>query len=288
MSDLNPARPETAEVEAGAFEPDLRTEICTVATARRVAAMLDLDPDTIEAASPLPTGWHFILLGAETRRSALRADGYPGLGVALPDLGLPRLLATGRCVEYLGEIPVGAAVQRSSAILTLEHRNRGDRPSASVTVAHEIRVAGRSELAVAETQSFLMLAPGGGYKAGAGRRQAVTATHQKTLVPDEILLFQFSALGFNSHRIHSDKSYARDVEGYPDLVVNGGLITLLLTEFARNDLGLEARRLRMKNLAPLFCGQPVTLTADREGPRWRLRACDDHGRIAAEMELETR
>ena len=71
----------------------VRTEICSVASVRRVAAMLDLSPDGLEEKEPLPRGWQFILMAADTKKSQLRADGFPGLGVAMPDLGLPRLNA---------------------------------------------------------------------------------------------------------------------------------------------------------------------------------------------------
>src|SRR5437867_8457331 len=93
-----------------------RLEACSVAAARRVAAMLDLDPDGIVEGDPLPRGWQFMLLGADTRRSALRGDGFPGLGVPMPDLALPRLLLGGRTVSYCHEIPIGASLQRTSAI----------------------------------------------------------------------------------------------------------------------------------------------------------------------------
>jgi len=252
-----------------------------------VAAMLDIDPDSIGAGDPLPTGWHFILLGAETRRSELRSDGFPGFGVSMPELGLPRLLATGRTVEYHRNIPVGAQVQRTSAIRHMERKSHGSGAMVAVTIGHELRVAGTSDPAIAETQTFLMLDRSSGYRPGERALRSVAAAHSRIVVPDETLLFQFSALGFNSHRIHSDKTFARDVEGYPDLVVNGGLTTLLMTEFARTSLTLRPSRLRMKNVAPLFCGRPITLTADQEGQRWRLRACDDCGTVAAEMEMET-
>ena len=73
----------------------LRTESCSLAGARRVAAMLDIDPDVLAEGTPLPRGWHFILLGADTRRSALRGDGFPGLGVPMPNLGISRLMLGG-------------------------------------------------------------------------------------------------------------------------------------------------------------------------------------------------
>ena len=208
-----------------------RTEACSVAAVRRVAAMLDLDPDGIAEGDPLPRGWQFILLGADTRRSALRADGFPGLGVPIPDMGLPRLLLGGRTVSYLQDIPIGATLQRTSSIKTLTRKNTDSGPMAIVTILHELRLANMATPAIVETQTYLLLSLRSEIaKDDSGEPLApVAAERATTAVPDETLLFQYSSLGFNSHRIHIDRSYARDVEGFPDLVVNGGLATLLLT-----------------------------------------------------------
>ena len=106
------------------------------------------------------------------------------------------------------------------------------------------------------------------------------------VVPDETLLFQYSALGFNSHRIHIDREHARKVEGFPDLVVNGGLATLLLTEFLRRDLGVTPAAIAVRHVAPLYCNRAVTLAADQVGKRWILKAFDDQHRLAVDMEVD--
>lgn len=262
-----------------------RTEICTVAAVRRVAAMLNLQPDSIPEGAGLPPGWHFFMLAAETRRSGLRSDGFPGLGVPMPDLGLPRLLIVGRTVDYFHEIPVGAAVRRTSVVKKLTKKAGESGLMATVTIGHELFVADKADPAIVETQTYLLL-PAGPWQETRKPSRPVIGAHQKSVTPDDTLLFQYSALGFNSHKIHIDKVHARDVEGFPDLVVNGGLTALLLTEFARIDLGLRIRTVKMRNVAPLFSGREMTLAADLYGDRWRLRACDDTGQIAADMEIE--
>ena len=264
-----------------------RIEQCTASSVRRVAAMLDLPPDTAEQNGVLPRGWHFVLMGADTRRSALRSDGFPGLGAALPDLGLPRLLQGGRIVTYHRDIPIGANVIRTSRVADITEKNGNGGRKAIVQMAHVLRLADDTEPAVSETQTYFLLPPASGQKAAVTPEPIAPSTHlTKTITPDETLLFQFSALGFNSHRIHLDKHYAREVEGFPDLVVNGGLTTLLLTEFARVDLGLDLKHFTMRNIAPLFCGRRITLAATGRGKQWGLKAYDDAGRIAAEMEAE--
>ena len=265
-----------------------REEVCSVAAARRVAAMLDLDPATYPEGTALPRGWHFFLLAADTRRSEIRQDGFAGLGVPMPDLGLPRLLLGARTVCWRGDIPIGASLLRESTIRDIAHKVTKSGPMALVTVAHALRVAGDTEPALEETQTYMLLPQ---REPGAEAERAtpavtVQADRTSTVVPDETMLFQYSALGFNTHKIHIDKSYARDVEGFPDLVVNGGLTTLLLTEFLRRDLGVAPVVMKARYLAPLFCRRQVTLGADRAEAGWQLRAFNDNGRPAVEMEID--
>lgn len=105
-------------------------------------------------------------------------------------------------------------------------------------------------------------------------------------MPDQTLLFQYSALGFNSHKIHLDRDYAQKVEGLPDLVVNGGLATLLLTEFLRTDVGIKPTDINVKHTAPLFCGRSMTLAADRSEAGWQLKIYNDIHEPAVEMEAK--
>jgi 3-methylfumaryl-CoA hydratase len=266
-----------------------RVEACSLAAVRRVAAMLDLDPEGFAEGDPLPRGWHFVLMGADTPKGALRADGFPGLGVVMPDLGLPRLMLGGRTVSYRRDIPIGATVHRTSAMKSIVRKDSDAGPMAIATIAHELRNPTDDEPAVIEEQTYLLL---GARKAAVQDRAAAppppTDERKQIVVPDDTLLFQYSALGFNSHKIHLDRDHARDVEGFPDLVVNGGLATLLLTEFLRRDLGCTpSAALKVRHLAPLYCNRPITLTARREPDRWRLRALDDNNFPALEMEVET-
>jgi 3-methylfumaryl-CoA hydratase len=275
-----------AGAEAAAT-PVLREEACSVATVRRVAAMLDEAPDEVASAPSLPHGWHFVLLGADTRRSALRSDGFPGLGVPMLDLGLPRLMLGGRTVSFRQDIPIGATVMRSSAVHSIVRKTTASGPIAVVTIGHDLYLGSQPEPALAETQTYLLLPPrpAGGSAPEAAPAAPVLAAHTKTVVPDETLLFQYSALGFNSHRIHIDRDHARNVEGFPDLVVNGGLVTLLLTEFLRRDLGLTPAAIAVRHLAPLYCNRAITLAAEQVGQRWLLKAFDDHHRLAVDMEV---
>lgn len=263
-----------------------REECCSVAAVRRVAAMLDLEPDGFRAGEPLPRGWHFILLGADTKRSNLRSDGFPGLGVPMPDLGLPRLMLGARTVAFHDDISIGSNLTRTSSIQSLRQKETASGAMAIVTIGHALTLLGQAAPSVTETQTYLLLPAAKAISAAAEPSPPVAAERSRLAVPDETLLFQYSALGFNSHRIHVDRAHARDVEGFPDLVVNGGLATLLLTEFLRLDLGLTPSAIRVRHIAPLYCGRPMTLAANKDGSAWRINAFDDKNTAAIDMEVD--
>ncbi len=263
--------------------PQKVMEPCSPAMVRRVAAMLDLEASALAEGDILPRGWHFFLLAGETRKSDLRPDGFPGLGVPIPELGLPRLLLGGRTVAYQGDIAIGSMVERTSFIKNISEKTTTSGRMAIVTIYHELRPVSAPTPAIIETQTYILL----GEKSGQVTPEKIIAApseaeFQKQVIPDETILFQYSALGFNSHKIHLDKNYAREIEGLPDLVVNGGLATLFLTEFLRTELGLKLTEIKVKHLAPLFCNRPMTLAANRGEMDWQLKIYDDCNQMAVE------
>lgn len=267
----------------------IRSEICSVTSVRRVAAMLDLDPDDVVERTPLPRGWQFILMGADTKRSLLRADGFPGLGVAMPDFGLPRLLLGSRSVSYLSDILIGASVTRKSSIQSIAQKTTKAGPMAIAVIQHELGHTGETSPALVETQTYLLLPATKGASKFASTDISTDGKgyRVKTVVPDETFLFQYSALGFNSHKIHIDRAHARNVEGFPDLVVNGGLATLFLTEFLRQEIGVLPSTILVRHVAPLFCGRPITMVANKQDSTWLLQAFDNRSTLAIEMEVQT-
>jgi 3-methylfumaryl-CoA hydratase len=265
--------------------PDVisRSEICALPHVRRVAAMLDRNPDLLEVGSPLPRGWQFILLGADTKRSDLREDGFPGLGVPMPNKGLSRIMLGGRSVEFLIDIPIGADVQRMSAIENIKKKSHPDGEISIVDISHSLSVEG--QLAIIEIQTYLLF-PGGRARPRYSLNSAPAPSGAvATFVPDETLLFQYSALCFNSHKIHIDKVYAMEVEGFSGLVVNGGLITLLMTEFMRENQQVVMNKIKTKHFAPLYSGNPINIVSHQISDGWRLDAFDQNGILAVQMEV---
>lgn len=270
-------------------QPRKVNESCSPVLVRRVAAMLDLEAGVYTEGDLLPRGWHFFMLAGETRKSDLRPDGFPGLGVPIPELGLPRLLLGSRNVLYQGDITIGSMVERTSFVKNVVEKITASGRIGIVTLHHELRPVAAPKPAIIETQTYLLLSEKSGSQTSPERNPEVViqADHQKQVTPDETHLFQYSALGFNSHKIHLDKNYAREVEGLPDLVVNGGLATLFLTEFLRTQLGLQLSEINVKHLTPLFCNHPMTLSANRGAMDWQLNIYNDHNQMAIEASAKT-
>lgn len=267
-----------------AHPSDETMEIVSASLLRKVAAMLDNDA-VFQDGVVMPRGWHFALLPSVTPRAQLRADGFSGLGVAIPDLGLPRLMLASRTVEYRRDLIIGEAVLRSSAIDSIEHKGTPERPRAVVKLRHELRGKFSDGADITETQTFLLMPQAGPYQAPEHAEQTFAGEKLRQVVPDATLLFMFSALGFNAHKIHLDREFAQKIEGFPDLVVNGGLTALWITELARVDLGITPASLSVKYLAPLFCGRLATIATtsrpDAGPPSWQINVHDNNGTLAA-------
>jgi 3-methylfumaryl-CoA hydratase len=273
---------------SGEAPPLIERDIVSASAVRRIAAMLDLDRDELGDDALLPRGWHFPLLAAQTPRRALRSDGFPGLGVPMPDLGLPRLLLVGRTLSFAKDLAIGASAIRTTGVRKLDRKDDDRGSRAIMTIEHGLADISVEAPAILETQTYMLL-PAGRYTPAApvpAPPAPVDAEMTRTVTPDATLLFQYSALGFNSHRIHLDRDYACTVEGYPDLVVNGGLTSLLMTEFVRRDLRLTLDRMRVRYLAPLFANRPIQLAASRRADGWQLRVYDDAGRLAVDADVE--
>jgi 3-methylfumaryl-CoA hydratase len=264
-----------------------RREACSLSMVRRIAAMLDLDAAPFAEGQALHRGWQFILMGADARRSQLREDGFAGLGIPMPDLGFPRLMLGGRTVTYQEDIPIGARVLRTSSIQRVSRKDNAQGGYAMVTVLNDLQVEGAHEVAVSETQTYFLMPAGSAHEQESGMQALPDAQGQriKTVTPDATLLFHFSALGFNAHKIHIDRQHATQVEGFPDLVVNGGLVTLLMTEFLRQELRVVPKSIRLKHTAPLFCNRPVTLVANAAHGDWMVSAFNEKNQLAVSMEV---
>jgi len=266
-------------------------DVCALPLVQRLAATLDLDPSRYRSGDPLPRGWHVCLFTVPTRQSELRPDGAGHLGVSLPDMGLPRLMIGGRRIRFLGDIPIGSAVRRESRRKAVVEKEGRSGRFVIVTIQHDVFVEGAARAAIEEEQDYVMreavdASASSAQKAERRESSRPVPAVSRSFVPDETLLFRYSAITFNPHRIHYDQPYATSTEGYPALVVNGGIASVMLLELFRSAAGREPESVSARNVAPLFCGRTVHLNGVADGRAWRMWAEDDQHNPALEASIE--
>jgi 3-methylfumaryl-CoA hydratase len=238
----------------------------------------------------LPPAWLGLYFLPRVSSDALRPDGSPRDTGVVPPLSLPRRMFAGERVSLHAPVRIGETVRRETRLadISVKHGGTGSLVFATVTS----RVYGPEGLALEEERRTVFREE---VKAGernqAPRRESPPndAPWRRSVSPDPVLLFRFSALTFNSHRIHYDRAWAMEVEGYPGLVVHGPLTTTLLIDFARDQnpgrwIAAYATRAR----APLFDTAPFEL---RGRPAAHGRGCElwavtPEGTIAMSAEVE--
>lgn len=262
-----------------------RHDILTPGPVAALAATLDRDDPPPRPGDALPPLWHWLYFLPMHRHSELGPDGHARRGDFLPPVPLPRRMWAGGRLNFVEPLRIGEPVQRFSRITAIRSTRGRSGELVFVTVRHEIHHAGR--LALEEEHDIVYReAPRPEVEAAAVRnaptQAAPDAVHSRTIRPDSVLLFRYSALTFNGHRIHYDRAYATEVEGYPGLVVHGPLIaTLLLDLLRREHPSAHVRRFGFRALRPLFDIHPISLHAApaTEGSM-QLWATDHEGTVA--------
>ncbi len=221
---------------------------------------LDLDGDAPAAGDPLPHFWHWIYFLESRPIRDLGRDGHPATGGFIPDLGLPRRMWAGSRVEFLKPLPIGVTAERIATIAKVEEKTGRTGPLAFVTIQYE--VSGPDGLCIREEQDIVYREdpkPGTPSKlpapapSGETRRREISYTTNK--------LFRYSALTFNGHRIHYDREYAMDVEGYSGLITHGPLIAQEMLTFGETSPGGPAKRYSYRAISPAFDFEKLTYCA---------------------------
>lgn len=263
--------PNTVQIDAAALtklqswqaRSETMSDIITAAPLRALSATLDRDDPAPEDGSAVPALWHWLYFLQHARQSEIGPDGHARRGGFLPPVPLPRRMWAGGRLRWEAGNPlrVGQQVQRVSTIRSVQHKTGRSGELLFVLVEH--RFSNQDGLALTEEHDIV-------YRAAARRGDPVPPPQQpplagqaawsRTIVPDDVLLFRYSALTFNGHRIHYDRRYVTQVEGYPGLIVHGPLIATLLLDLLRRQVqGARVVAFDFKALRPTFDLHPFSV-----------------------------
>jgi 3-methylfumaryl-CoA hydratase len=215
-----------------------------------LAATLDRD-DVAHGGDSLPPLWHWLYFLPTARQSMLGPDGHPARGGFLPPVPLPRRMWAGGRFNFHQPLRVDEAITRTSTVadVTVKHGRSGS--LCFVLVKHDIH--GESGLALTEEHDIVYRDLPPPDEAPAPPKPARTdGVWRRDIRPDDTMLFRYSALTFNSHRIHYDRRYVTETEGYPGLIVHGPLIATLLMDLLRRNSDAPVASFRFRAVSPLF------------------------------------
>lgn len=269
-----------------------QSDCLTPAALARFRATLDQPTASAADDQLAPQGIHWCLCLPDAPTALLGPDGHPLRDETpdsfMPPIPLPRRMWAASEMQFHAPIRSGAQIRRVSTIASIKEKNGASGPLVFVEVAHENFAD--DQLAIQEKQTIVYreAAPATAPSSANDRPAPVVADTldltdwqwHREIQPSAPLLFRYSALTFNSHRIHYDLPYARDEEGYAGLVVHGPLTATLLLDLAQRQLGLNSlKRFQMRAQSPAFVDQPIHLVGREDGAGgWTLAALGPDGR----------
>lgn len=245
---------------------ETREEVISEVPAQAAAATFDLDGTLMVPGHPLPPLWHWFYFLPRAPRSQIDHDGHPKRGGFFPPVALPRRMFAGARTGFHRPLTIGEPAVREGEILDVKEKSGKAGQLVFVTARYRILQGG--ELRVEEEQDIVYKEPGPALPAPvplSALPEAPPGAWVQDIRPDTVLLFRFSALTFNAHRIHYDRPYARDEEGYPGLVVHGPLTAVLLAWLAQERSGRPIARFSFQGRAPLFDLHPFRLIGEPQG-----------------------
>ena len=265
---------------------ETRTDRVTAVPMAAMSATLDRnDAEPVEGTA-VPPLWHWLYFLPLSPLSDAGPDGHPKRGGFLPPVPLPRRMFAGGRFEFHRPLKVGETITRTSRITDISGKEGRSGTLVFVTVRHEI--AGAAGVAMTEEHD-IVYRENPRADAAVPKPQAARADEafSRDIAPDPVMLFRYSALTFNSHRIHYDRPYVTDVEGYPGLIVHGPLIATLLADLLRRNLPqANVRSFSFRALRPLFDIHQFTVCGRADGKRVTLWTRDHEGWLTMEATAE--
>jgi 3-methylfumaryl-CoA hydratase len=248
---------------------------------RALDATLDHPARPVERGTALPPLWHWLYFLPLHRQGEIGPDGHAKRGGFLPPVPLPRRMWAGSQFEFRSPVRVGDAVERTSTIDDISLKEGRTGKLVFVKVRHELRCNGAADPAIVEFHDIVYREAKRQHEVEPPPQPAPAgAAWRREIVPDDVLLFRYSALTFNGHRIHYDRKYVTEVEGYPGLIVHGPLIATLLMDLLRRQAPeAEVASFRFKAVRPTIDLHPFHVNGQPapDGRTVRLWASDHEG-----------
>jgi 3-methylfumaryl-CoA hydratase len=272
------------KLDAWIGRTETASDVVTATPYAGLSAVLDHASARPPVGTPLPPLWHWLYFLPLHKTSDIGSDGHARRGDFLPPVPLPRRMWAGSRFEFRMPLRVGDIVHRTSTIEEVAPKEGKSGPLVFVKVRHEVRRDAAQQVALVEWHDIVYrAAPRSGQIDSPARPAPERAMWTREWWADDVLLFRYSALTFNGHRIHYDRRYATEVEGYPGLVVHGPLLaTLLLDLVRRKRPDAEIARYEFRAMRPIFdlhpfhvCGEPQS-----GGAALRLWVRDHEGALA--------
>ena len=273
------------ELDAWVGRSETRHDVVEAQRVAALAATLD-HPRWPVAGDELPPLWHWIGFHDVVPMSGLGPDGHARRGGFLPPVPLPRRMWAGGRVEFHAPLVIGEPITRTSTVLSITPKHGRSGEMVFVVVRHAITAADGSVRLVEEHDIVYREMPPADAPPPAAQPAPTDAGFSREVHPDPVLLFRYSALTFNGHRIHYDRDFCREHEGYPGLVVHGPLTaTLLLDLLAAEHPRRRPARLAYRAVSPLFDTAPYTVNGRLEGDGCRLWASNSTGGLAMDASI---
>ncbi len=265
---------------------ETRTDRVTAVPMAAMSATLNRnDAEPVEG-TVVPPLWHWLYFLPLSPLGDAGPDGHPKRGGFLPPVPLPRRMFAGGRFEFHRPLQVGETITRTSRITDISGKEGRSGTLVFVTVRHEL--AGAAGVAMTEEHD-IVYRENPRADAAVPKPQAARADEafSRDIAPDPVMLFRYSALTFNSHRIHYDRPYVTDVEGYPGLIVHGPLIATLLADLLRRNLPqANVRSFSFRALRPLFDIHQFTVCGRADGKSVTLWTRDHEGWLTMEATAE--
>ena len=258
---------ETLKLDDWVSRPDRAVDVVTATKAAGMAVTLDRDDTPPSDGDPLPPLWHWMFHAPMVRRAGLGRDGHPALGSFMPPVALPRRMFAGGRLRFLQPIRVGDTIERVGEVVSITPKQ--GRSGALVFVTVRYVISNEAGPAIEEEQDIVYREE---QTASPADDEADTETMpwRRQVEPDPTMLFRYSALTFNGHRIHYDWPYATGVEGYPGLIVHGPMIATYLAELCLdNSEGRSFVAFEFRAFRPLFDTAPFTVAGGPARPDGR-------------------